>query len=61
MVTGLHIISKIYSLSSAGFLLFSSVPGFSFDRDAQLYFDDTCVVPERLEGKEKNKSSIIRP
>lgn len=24
---------------------------FSFDREQQLYFDDTCVVPERLEGK----------
>ena len=35
------------------FFLFS-IPGFSFDRDPQLYFDDTCVVPERLEGKTEN-------
>ena len=35
---------------------FLSIAGFSFDRDHQLYFDDTCVVPERLEGKtEKSK------
>lgn len=41
-------------LINAAFLSFS-FPGFSFDRDPQLYFDDTCVVPERLEGKtEKN-------
>lgn len=26
-------------------------PGFSFERDPQQFFDDTCVVPERLEGK----------
>lgn len=25
--------------------------GFSFEKDTRLYFDDTCVVPERLEGK----------
>ncbi|XP_037344614.2 ETS translocation variant 5a isoform X1 [Pungitius pungitius] len=33
---------------------------FSFDRDAQLYFDDTCVVPERLEGKVKQEPSVYR-
>lgn len=26
-------------------------PGFSYEKDTRLYFDDTCVVPERLEGK----------
>ncbi|XP_077473433.1 ETS translocation variant 5a isoform X2 [Stigmatopora argus] len=31
-----------------------------FDRDHQLYFDDTCVVPERLEGKIKQEPSIYR-
>lgn len=25
--------------------------GFSYEKDTRLYFDDTCVVPERLEGK----------
>lgn len=29
----------------------SLFPGFSYEKDAQLYFDDTCVVPERMEGK----------
>uniref|UniRef100_A0AAQ4NU07 ETS variant transcription factor 5a n=1 Tax=Gasterosteus aculeatus aculeatus TaxID=481459 RepID=A0AAQ4NU07_GASAC len=33
---------------------------FSFDRDAQLYFDDTCVVPERLDGKVKQEPSVYR-
>uniref|UniRef100_A0A671K237 ETS translocation variant 5-like n=1 Tax=Sinocyclocheilus anshuiensis TaxID=1608454 RepID=A0A671K237_9TELE len=33
---------------------------FSFDRDRQLYFDDTCVVPERLEGKVKQEPSVYR-
>ncbi|KAM8855535.1 ETS translocation variant 5a isoform 2-T3 [Spinachia spinachia] len=33
---------------------------FSFDRDTQLYFDDTCVVPERLEGKVKQEPSVYR-
>ncbi|XP_072301106.1 ETS translocation variant 5a isoform X3 [Eucyclogobius newberryi] len=33
---------------------------FSFDRDSQLYFDDTCVVPERLEGKIKQEPSVYR-
>ncbi|KAM4558418.1 ETS translocation variant 5a isoform 2-T2 [Odontesthes bonariensis] len=34
--------------------------GFSFDRDPQLYFDDACVVPERLEGKIKQEPSVYR-
>ncbi|KAM6326361.1 ETS translocation variant 5 isoform 1-T1 [Podargus strigoides] len=29
----------------------SSHDGFSYEKDTRLYFDDTCVVPERLEGK----------
>ncbi|XP_021334288.1 ETS translocation variant 5a isoform X2 [Danio rerio] len=33
---------------------------FSFDREQQLYFDDTCVVPERLEGKVKQEPSVYR-
>lgn len=28
-----------------------SFPVFSYERDPQQFFDDTCVVPERLEGK----------
>ncbi|NWR79438.1 ETV5 protein, partial [Centropus unirufus] len=27
--------------------------GFSYEKDTRLYFDDTCVVPERLEGKDQ--------
>lgn len=41
------------------FFLFS-IPGFSFDREPQLYFDDTCVVPERLEGKTENTIKNIQ-
>uniref|UniRef100_A0AAR2L1Y0 ETS domain-containing protein n=1 Tax=Pygocentrus nattereri TaxID=42514 RepID=A0AAR2L1Y0_PYGNA len=33
---------------------------FSFDRDQHLYYDDTCVVPERLEGKVKQEPSVYR-
>ncbi|NWH20079.1 ETV5 protein, partial [Grus americana] len=29
----------------------SSHDGFPYEKDTRLYFDDTCVVPERLEGK----------
>ncbi|XP_017289968.1 ETS translocation variant 5 isoform X2 [Kryptolebias marmoratus] len=29
--------------------------GFGFDREHRLYFDDTCVVPERMEGKVKQE------
>lgn len=48
-------------LINAAFLSFS-FSGFSFDRDPQLYFDDTCVVPERLEGKtEKTTTLNINP
>lgn len=38
--------------------LFFSISGFSFDRDHQLYFDDTCVVPERLEGETRKTNKI---
>ncbi|NP_001384719.1 ETS translocation variant 5 isoform X1 [Gallus gallus] len=33
-----------------GGLFPSSHDGFSYEKDTRLYFDDTCVVPERLEG-----------
>ncbi|XP_062312907.1 ETS translocation variant 5a isoform X2 [Osmerus eperlanus] len=33
---------------------------FSFDRDPHLYYDDACVVPERLEGKVKQEPSVYR-
>uniref|UniRef100_A0A8C9WL92 ETS variant transcription factor 5a n=1 Tax=Scleropages formosus TaxID=113540 RepID=A0A8C9WL92_SCLFO len=34
--------------------------GFAFDREQHLYYDDTCVVPERLEGKIKQEPSAFR-
>ncbi|XP_037764918.1 ETS translocation variant 5 isoform X3 [Lepidochelys kempii] len=34
--------------------------GFSYEKDARLYFDDTCVVPERLEGKVKQEPTMYR-
>ncbi|XP_062862125.1 ETS translocation variant 5a [Trichomycterus rosablanca] len=33
---------------------------FPFDRDQHSYYDDTCVVPERLEGKVKQEPSVYR-
>ncbi|XP_023837124.1 ETS translocation variant 5 isoform X1 [Salvelinus sp. IW2-2015] len=33
---------------------------FSFDREPHLYYDDTCVVPDRLEGKVKQEPSVYR-
>ncbi|XP_051856029.1 ETS translocation variant 5 isoform X1 [Antechinus flavipes] len=39
----------------------SSHDGFSCDKDPRLYFDDTCVVPERLEaGKVKQEPTMYR-
>ncbi|KAM9710332.1 LOW QUALITY PROTEIN: ETS translocation variant 5a [Menidia menidia] len=47
--------------SSFGRSFYQNVPeGFPFDRDAQLYFDDTCVVPERFEGKIKQEPPPYR-
>uniref|UniRef100_A0AAY4B533 ETS domain-containing protein n=1 Tax=Denticeps clupeoides TaxID=299321 RepID=A0AAY4B533_9TELE len=31
-----------------------------FDRELQMYYDDACVVPERLEGKMKKEPSVYR-
>ncbi|KFZ65300.1 ETS translocation variant 5, partial [Podiceps cristatus] len=38
----------------------SNHDGFSYEKDTQLYFDDTCVVPERLEGKVKQEPTLYR-
>ncbi|ELK00782.1 ETS translocation variant 5 [Pteropus alecto] len=38
----------------------SSHEGFSYEKDPRLYFDDTCVVPERLEGKVKQEPTMYR-
>lgn len=43
--------------SSESWFISVCFSGFSFDRDHQLYFDDTCVVPERLEGNGKRAES----
>ncbi|XP_061826926.1 ETS translocation variant 5a isoform X1 [Nerophis lumbriciformis] len=48
------------SFGRAGSFYQNNHESFSFDRDSQLYFDDTCVVPERLEGKVKQEPSIYR-
>ncbi|NWX14760.1 ETV5 protein, partial [Aegotheles bennettii] len=34
--------------------------GFSYEKETRLYFDDTCVVPERLEGKMKQEPTLYR-
>ncbi|NWS57313.1 ETV5 protein, partial [Chunga burmeisteri] len=38
----------------------SSHDGFSYEKDTRLYFDDTCVVPERLEGKNPAPPTLYR-
>ncbi|NXU27851.1 ETV5 protein, partial [Thalassarche chlororhynchos] len=38
----------------------SSHDGFSYEKDTRLYFDDTCVVPERLEGRVKQEPTLYR-
>lgn len=38
----------------------SNSEGFMFDGDSHLYFDDTCVVPDRLEGKIKQEGGVFR-
>ncbi|XP_046299028.1 ETS translocation variant 5-like [Marmota monax] len=38
----------------------SSHESFSYEKDPRLYFDDTCVVPERLEGKVKQEPTMYR-
>ncbi|XP_030613687.1 ETS translocation variant 5a isoform X2 [Archocentrus centrarchus] len=48
------------SFGRAGSFYQNNHDSFSFDRDAQLYFDDTCVVPERFEGKVKQEPSVYR-
>ncbi|KAF0026923.1 hypothetical protein F2P81_021660 [Scophthalmus maximus] len=47
------------SFGRAGSFYQNNHESFSFDRDPQLYFDDTCVVPERLEGKVKQEPSTV--
>ncbi|KAI9518805.1 ETS translocation variant 5 [Dissostichus eleginoides] len=48
------------SFGRAGSFYQNNHESFSFDRETQLYFDDTCVVPERLEGKVKQEPSAFR-
>ncbi|XP_028635515.1 ETS translocation variant 5 isoform X1 [Grammomys surdaster] len=38
----------------------SNHEGFPYEKDPRLYFDDTCVVPERLEGKVKQEPTMYR-
>uniref|UniRef100_A0A1A8HME8 Ets variant 5a n=1 Tax=Nothobranchius korthausae TaxID=1143690 RepID=A0A1A8HME8_9TELE len=48
------------SFGRAGSFYRNNHEGYCFDRDPQLYFDDTCVVPERLAGKIKQEPSVYR-
>ncbi|XP_037542681.1 ETS translocation variant 5a [Nematolebias whitei] len=43
------------SFGGVGSFYQNNQEGYSFDKDPQVYFDDTCVVPERLEGKIKQE------
>ncbi|XP_051999042.1 ETS translocation variant 5-like isoform X3 [Xyrauchen texanus] len=51
---------KCQSLFGRAASFYQNHENFSFDRDQQLYYDDTCVVPERLEGKVKQESPVYR-
>lgn len=44
-------------LNCVVFLL--KLSGFTYEKDPRLYFDDTCVVPERLEGKTPIYNSVL--
>ncbi|XP_005994347.1 ETS translocation variant 5 [Latimeria chalumnae] len=48
------------SLRRGGNYYPSSQDGFPFDKDPRLYYDDTCVVPERLDTKIKQESQMYR-
>ncbi|KAM4731358.1 ETS translocation variant 5a isoform 2-T3 [Anableps anableps] len=48
------------SFGRAGSFYQNPHESYSYDRDPQLYFDDTCVVPERLEGKIKQEPPAYR-
>ncbi|XP_030603501.1 ETS translocation variant 5-like isoform X2 [Archocentrus centrarchus] len=43
------------SFEKSSVLYQNSSAGFGHDREPCLYYDDTCVVPERLEGKVKQE------
>jgi len=38
----------------------SNSEGFVFDGDSHLYYDDTCVVPDRVDGKIKQEAGLFR-
>ncbi|XP_041936610.1 ETS translocation variant 5-like isoform X1 [Alosa sapidissima] len=38
----------------------SNSEGFVFDGDSHLYYDDTCVVPDRIDGKIKQEGGVFR-
>ncbi|KAL2087845.1 hypothetical protein ACEWY4_016673 [Coilia grayii] len=38
----------------------SNSEGFMFDGDSHLYYDDTCVVPDRIDGKIKQEAGLFR-
>ncbi|XP_056145068.1 ETS translocation variant 5a isoform X2 [Lampris incognitus] len=48
------------SFGRAGGFFQNNLENFSFDREPHLYYDDTCVVPERLEGKIKQEPAVYR-
>uniref|UniRef100_A0A1A8NQT9 Ets variant 5a n=1 Tax=Nothobranchius pienaari TaxID=704102 RepID=A0A1A8NQT9_9TELE len=48
------------SFGRAGSFYRNNHESYCFDRDPQLCFDDTCVVPERLDGKIKQEPSVYR-
>ncbi|XP_015257612.1 PREDICTED: ETS translocation variant 5-like [Cyprinodon variegatus] len=48
------------SFGRAGSFYQNPHDSYAYDRESQLYFDDTCVVPERLDGKIKQEPSAYR-
>ncbi|XP_029941727.1 ETS translocation variant 5-like isoform X2 [Salarias fasciatus] len=52
--------SEVQTCQSSSFgkspvLFQNACAGFGHDRDQRLYYDDTCVVPDRMEGKVKQE------
>ncbi|XP_029702238.1 ETS translocation variant 5a isoform X1 [Takifugu rubripes] len=53
-------VPNCHSFGPAGSFYQNTHEVFSYERDPQQFFDDTCVVPERLEGKLKQEPSVYR-
>lgn len=49
-----------YMRGGGGSYYHSNQEGFPYDKDPRLYYDDTCVVPEKLDNKVKQEPPVYR-